>query len=122
MSEQYSIGFQRSLSETEGIYYASLGWHDDEIANFSRALAQCPARRLKRLRLQNNLLGDRSAYLLAEALALGHLPVLEQLKLNGNRSLTEPAKERLRAVCKERSVELLLDESQPAAEDAGLGA
>lgn len=116
VSKQYRRGFRHSLEETEGIYYASLGWDDEEIASLADSLARCPESRLKRLRLQNKL-GDRAADLLANALERGHLPALEQLKLTGNRGITEAAKARLRAVWKEKQkgVEEELQLDPPAA-------
>jgi len=118
--EQYSRGFTESFETTEGLYYARLGWDDNEVLKLCDALRHSKPQRLKRLRLQGNNLTDKSVQQLATSLARQDLmPRLELLNVEQN-MLSLQGTDLLDMVCAAKSVQLRADDQDPDAAQKGV--
>ena len=114
VSKQYEKGFTSSLSGTESMYFAKLGWADEEVEKLCNSLKSLDggAKRLVRLRLHSrNELTDKSAEMLCKIMSNGYMPRLELLNVEGNR-LSEEGLNLLAVVCSFKDVKLQCDQQE----------
>eukprot|EP00962_Isochrysis_galbana_P048071 scaffold19931_cov100-Isochrysis_galbana.AAC.1 len=82
VAELYAAGFKARFGEAEELYYATLGWGDDEAKAVAAVLAAGAAPKLRVLSLGCYSMGDEGARALAGALPSA--TALKELYLNNN--------------------------------------
>jgi len=80
VADLYSKGFKERFGVATRLFYASLGWGDEEARAVARMLPHAP--KLESLNLDDNSIGDEGARALAKALP--RAPGLESLWLSNN--------------------------------------
>ena len=76
--------FNKRMGEVTELVYCVLKWTDKEAVAVSKVIATGVLKKLEKLDLYNNQIGDAGVMALAEAAGKGTLPQLEELRLNSN--------------------------------------
>ena len=80
----YKAAFESHCGTAEVLSFPSMGWGDAEAIQLAEVIASGILKRLKRLQLHNNSIGEVGMEALAKAIALRQLPALEKITVNGN--------------------------------------
>ena len=91
----YEAAFEEQFGKATVLKYLNLGWGDAEAAQLAEVLASGAAPRLEELYLGGNKIGDEGCKALAAALKEGAAPRLEKLILYDNKIGDEGRKRRL---------------------------
>ena len=89
--------FNKRMGGVTQLNYSSLKWTDKAAVAVSKVIATGVLKKLEKLRLMNNQIGDAGVMALAEAAGKGTLPQLKELWLNGNNTISQQAKDALKA-------------------------
>ena len=89
--------FNKRMGGVIRLWYVDLKWTDKAAVAVSKVIATGMLKKLKVLRLDNNQIGDAGVTALAEAAGKGTLPQLERLGLDSNSTISQQAKDALKA-------------------------
>ena len=89
--------FNKRMGGVTTLNYAGMKWTDKAAVAVSKVIATGVLKKLEYLRLQNNQIGDAGVMALAEAAGKGTLPQLKELDLNRNSTISQQAKDALKA-------------------------
>ncbi|EOD06793.1 Hypothetical protein EMIHUDRAFT_359425 [Emiliania huxleyi CCMP1516] len=92
VKQLYEAAFEEQFGKATELSYRGLGWGDAEAAQLAEVLASGAAPRLEELSLSYNKIGDEGCKALAAALKEGAAPRLEKLYLNENKLSDEGCK------------------------------
>ena len=76
--------FNKRMGGVTELYYKSMKWTDKEAVAVCKVIATGVLKKLERLRLEGNQIGDAGVMALAEVVGKGTLPQLEGLRLRNN--------------------------------------
>ena len=96
--------FNKRMGGVTELYYVMLKWTDKEAVAVSKVIATGVLKKLKTLYLNDNQIGDAGVTALAEAAGKGTLPQLKELHLGGNSTISQQAKDGLKAALPDCSV------------------
>ena len=89
--------FNKRMGGVTELHYGMLKWTDKEAVAVSKVIATGVLKKLERLGLGNNQIGDAGVMALAEAAGKGTLPQLKILRLGGNSTISQQAQDALTA-------------------------
>ena len=89
--------FNKRMGGVTELSYTYLEWTDKAAVAVSKVIATGVLKKLKKLHLNNNQIGDAGVMALAEAAGKGTLPQLKELDLSGNSTISQQAKDALKA-------------------------
>ena len=89
--------FNKRMGGVTELNYESLKWTDKAAVAVSKVIATGVLKKLEELVLNDNQIGDAGVMALAEAAGKGTLPQLKILRLTGNSTISQQAKDALTA-------------------------
>ena len=89
--------FNKRMGGVTELHYAGLKWTDKAAVAVSKVIATGVLKKLETLFLMNNQIGDAGVMALAEAAGKGTLPKLKSLCIDGNSTISQQAKDALKA-------------------------
>ena len=89
--------FNKRMGGVTELQYISLKWTDKAAVAVSKVIATGVLKKLVILRLDNNQIGDAGVTALAEVAGKGTLPQLKELWLEDNSTISQQAKDALKA-------------------------
>ena len=89
--------FNKRMGGVTELNYTQLKWTDKEAVAVSKVIATGVLKKLERLGLHDSQIGDAGVMALAEAAGKGSLPQLEGLNLKDNNTISQQAKDALKA-------------------------
>ena len=89
--------FNKRMGGVTQLAYVSLKWTVKEAVAVSKVIATGVLKKLKELHLSDNQIGDAGVMALAEAAGKGTLPQRKMLILSGNSTISQQAKDALKA-------------------------
>ena len=89
--------FNKRMGGVTELVYACMEWTDKAAVAVSKVIATGVLKKLERLSLDDNHIGDSGVMALAEAAGKGTLPKLKSLSIDGNSTISLQAKDALKA-------------------------
>ena len=89
--------FNKRMGGVTELDYRDMKWTDKAAVAVSKVIATGVLKKLKELHLNNNQIGDAGVMALAEAAGKGTLPQLKKLHLGRNSTISQQAKDALKA-------------------------
>lgn len=89
--------FNKRMGGVTTLYYSEMKWTDKAAVAVSKVIATGVLKKLEKLALNNNQIGDAGVMALAEAAGKGTLPQLKILNLVANSTISQQAKDALKA-------------------------